>query len=119
MTTANPFATANPAGTESVVSTQDASDEYIFVEDATGKVHAVKRSQVQKTSVQDSPPVVQEVKVEAEFYVWLADMSVERVKESDLPGGHGTNAPEGHWQRGNKVYNVVGVYPVETTVEGK
>lgn len=119
MTTANPFSAGDPNGSPTVTPTQDASDEYIFVEDATGKVHAVKRSQVQKTSVQDSPPVIEEVKVENEYYVWLADGSKERVKENDLPGGHGTNAPLGHWQRGNKVYNVVGVYPVEVTLEGK
>jgi hypothetical protein len=44
-------------------------------------------------------------------YVWLADGSVLRVENEDLPqGGHQTM---GHWQRGDKVYVIVGVYPVE------
>jgi len=44
-------------------------------------------------------------------YVWLADGSVLRVENEDLPpGGHQSL---GHWQRGDKVYQVVGVYPVE------
>ena len=49
--------------------------------------------------------------VVTQSYVWLADGSVLRVENEDLPqGGHQTL---GHWQRGDKVYQVVGVYPVE------
>lgn len=50
-------------------------------------------------------------------YVWLADGSVLRVNDEDLPGASGAQNPFGHWQRGNKVYEVVGVYPAESTVE--
>jgi len=44
-------------------------------------------------------------------YVWLADGSVLRVQNEDLPqGGHQTY---GHWQRGDKVFLIVAIYPVE------
>jgi len=68
-------------------------------------------------SVQDAPERVEEVDTEPQFYVHLSDGSVMRCKGDDLPLGSGTNAPNGHWQRGNKVYLVIGVYPVEDTVE--
>jgi hypothetical protein len=91
--------------------------DYVYVEMPDGTYKAVPRSEVTpRTSTQDSPAVVANKEPEAEYYVWLADGSVERVKESDLPSGHGSNNPFGHWQRKDKVLSVVGVYPVETTV---
>lgn len=62
-------------------------------------------------STQDKPkPIADEVKV-PQSYVWLADGSVLRVANEDIPQpGHMTL---GHWQRGDKVYEIVGVYPIE------
>jgi hypothetical protein len=51
-------------------------------------------------------------------YVWLANGEVLRVDDEDLPTGGGTGAPHGFWQTGNKVHQVVGVYPVESTLKG-
>lgn len=91
--------------------------DYVYVEMPDGTYKAVPRSEVTpRTSTQDSPAVSKVETPEEEFYVHLADGTTERVKESDLPVGIGTNAPFGHWQRKNKVYTVIGVYPVETTV---
>jgi len=49
--------------------------------------------------------------VVTQSYVWLADGTVLRVENENIPqGGHQTL---GHWQRKDKVYQIVGVYPVE------
>jgi len=72
----------------------------------------VKRDKVPAgLATQDKPePVVDDTAAD-ESYVWLADGSVLRVANADVPqGGHLTL---GHWQRGDKVFQVVAVYPVE------
>lgn len=96
--------------------------KWLYVRLPDGSVQAVNPADVQEapaTSKQDGPGTpTEQAKPEAEFYVHLADGSVKRVKESDLPGGVGTNAPSGHWQEGNKVFQVIGVYPVEDIVKG-
>jgi hypothetical protein len=51
---------------------------------------------------------------ETEYYVWLADGSVVRVKETDLPGHAGTNALHGFFKRDGFNFVIVGVYPVES-----
>jgi len=64
-------------------------------------------------ATQDAPPKVEEDTSDSatQSYVWLADGSVLRVRNEDLPpAGHLTL---GHWQRGDKVYLVVAIYPVE------
>jgi membrane protein involved in colicin uptake len=78
-------------------------------EDNATEVKAAKGNDTLAT--QDKPAVVDTAAVVDESYVWLANGDVLRVKNEDIPqGGHLTN---GHWQRGDKVYQVVGVYPVE------
>lgn len=57
-------------------------------------------------------PVVEE-EPEPQSYIWLADGSVERVLDEDLPGHAGVGAENGHWERDGKVYQIVAVYPVE------
>jgi hypothetical protein len=69
-------------------------------------------------TVQDAPVNKTAEVVEPQSYVHLADGSVMRAYDKDLPSASGTNAPFGYWQRGNKVYDVIGIYPVETVVEG-
>jgi hypothetical protein len=68
-------------------------------------------------STQDAPAKKAEEDTEPQVYVHLADGSVIRCKEKDLPEGSTAESPSGHWQRGNKVYLVVAVYPVEVTVK--
>jgi hypothetical protein len=70
-----------------------------------------------ETSQQDLPVSQTKEQAEPQSYVHLSDGTVLRVKDEDLPTASGTNAPYGYWQRGNKVYDVIGVYPVEVTVE--
>ena len=93
-----------------------ANTNHTFVRMPDGSVVAVPNDMIQTASVtsksEATPTAVVEVP-DAEFYVHLADGSVERVKESDLPAGAGTNAMMGYWQRDKKVYHVIGVYPVE------
>jgi hypothetical protein len=67
---------------------------------------------------QDLPAKVAEESYEPQSYVHLADGTVLRCYDADLPAGGGTGTPHGFWQRDNKVYQVIGVYPVESTVEG-
>lgn len=67
-------------------------------------------------STSDTPKAKEEKDTEPRFYVWLANGSVVKCKKSDLPMGSG-DAPNGHWQKGKNVFLIVGVYPVEDTVE--
>jgi hypothetical protein len=79
------------------------------------KVKDVKDSNVSDSAEKpEKPEVVEEDNGEAQFYVWLSDGSVKRCNESDLPQGGYNHL--GHWRAGNKVYQVVGVYPVEDVV---
>jgi len=66
---------------------------------------------------QDLPTPKEEKNTEPQSYVHLADGSVLRCKDSDIPVGGGTGTPHGFWQSKNKVLQVIGVYPVETVVE--
>ena len=64
-------------------------------------------------SVQDKPPAPDENQSDAETqsYLWLADGRVLRVRNEDIPSrGH---LSLGHWQIGDKVFQVVAIYPVE------
>lgn len=64
-------------------------------------------------ATQDKPTVKAKDLPDAatQSYIWLADGSVLRVKNEDIPqAGH---QHLGHWQRGDKVYVIVGIYPVE------
>lgn len=111
----------DPAAYPRYIPDQPGSDEYVYAEMPDGTVRAVPRNQVRRpTSTQDPsaviPPVTEEV---AEYYVHLADGSVERVKETDLPPKAGTNAVHGFWQREGFVYDVIGVYPVECAAKGE
>lgn len=120
----NPFAVPTPAPVPSADTAPPApASEYEFVRMPDGSVQAVAKSDIHQideiaTATQNITATPEAPKVEAHFYVWLADGSVERVKESDLPTTAGTNAVNGHWQREDKVYLIVGVYPVEDIVKG-
>jgi len=96
---------------------------YTYVRLPSGEVRAIRNDEIRDAAItekSDAPASVAIAEKEAEFYVHLANGDHVRVKESDLPPGAGTNAPLGFWQRGNSVFHVVGVYPVEIeTVEGK
>lgn len=78
----------------------------------------VKRTTAPTTLSKQDAPVNKEKEVaEPQSYVHLADGTVLRVNDVDIPGSAGAGNPNGFWQRGNKVYHVIGVYPVETVVE--
>jgi hypothetical protein len=77
-----------------------------------------KASDVSAESVkQDKPVATVDENAIPQYYVHLANGTVLRVDEEDLPARSGSNAHFGHWQTGNKVYQVIGVYPVEDTVK--
>lgn len=67
-------------------------------------------------SVSETPKPKPEKNSEPKSYVHLADGTVLKCKNTDLPIGSG-DAPFGHWQRGNSVFLIIGVYPVEDIVE--
>lgn len=83
-------------------------------------VKPVQREHVSptKTSKSDAPKPEPKEEDKPQSYVWLNDGQVLRVDDEDLPGSAGHGNAHGHWQIGNKVYNIVSVYPVETTLEG-
>lgn len=81
----------------------------------TGEVMPTRQAPTE-LSVSDAPKPKVEKDTEPKSYVHLADGTVLKCKNSDLPIGSG-DAPYGHWQRGNNVYLIIGVYPVEDTVE--
>lgn len=66
---------------------------------------------------QDRPEPKVDKNATPQSYVWLADGSVLRVNNEDLPGASGTANPYGHWQRGNKVYEIVSIHGVESEIE--
>jgi len=68
-------------------------------------------------SKQDAPVRENEEPEENQFYVHLSDGSVVKCVESDLPVGAGAGNPHGFWQRGNAVFEVIGIYPAETIVK--
>lgn len=95
--------------------------DYTYVRLPSGEVRAIPAEQIQNvaitTATSDAPaPVADAAKEDEHFYVHLSNGEVERVKESDLPTSAGTNAPFGYWQKGNKVFLIVAVYPVEIEV---
>lgn len=108
------------ADTNEVNVTPDDDDtEYEFVRMPNGSIRPVPKDDIREaptTSTQDAVVTEQKPKEDMHFYVHLADGSVERVKESDLPMPAGSNAVHGFWQREGKLYTVIGVYPVEDNV---
>lgn len=92
-----------------------------FVRLPNGKVVAVAKDSIQEApeTVTQTVPAAAMVPVEdPHFYVWLANGDKLRVKQSDLPPAAGTNAQYGYWRTDDKVFLIVGVYPVETIVKG-
>lgn len=114
----SPAVGATPVEPEpTAVAQGDASeddDEYEYFRMPNGRLRAVRKLDIQDMNATDveNPNVPQE-----EFYLHLADGSVERVKNSELPGHAGSNAVHGFYVRENKTYQIVGVYPVETEVK--
>jgi len=122
MTPAPPVFTEAPVTEAFPFNPQPVPDtEYEFVQLPTGEIRAIPKSAIRQASVtatQDGPAkVAAEPEPEEEFYVHLADGQVLRVKKSDTPIGAGTNAFFGHWQIGNKVFVVTGIFPVEVEVK--
>lgn len=84
------------------------------------EVKAVETNRAAPTAeaqTQDKPVAKEDPNAVPQSYVWLADGSVLRVNNEDLPGASGAQDAFGHWQRGNKVYSIVAVHPVEDVVE--
>jgi len=80
-------------------------------EDSAEEVQSSKASEDFATQDKPTPREKNVPDAATQSYVWLADGSVLRVKNDDLPQpGH---QHLGHWQRGDKVYQIVGIYPVE------
>lgn len=80
---------------------------------ADGSLVVVSESEIKSLNAA-AVDLANEPEGEAEFYVHLADGSVERVLASEVPSHAGTNALHGYFKRGNSVYVVTGVFPVET-----
>jgi hypothetical protein len=101
-----------------------AADEQHGASDDAAKTDAPAASTSRKAPAkgegvkQDKPEVKEDPNANPQFFVWLANGEILRVDEEDVPTASGSNAPFGHWQRGNDVHHVVGVYPAEVTVEG-
>lgn len=113
----------NEPGARPVVGTGEDefnADDFEYVR-VGGVVRAIPKTAVHdepETATQAIPKAAMVEVVDPHFYVWLADGNVIRVKQSDLPAPAGTNALNGHWQIDNKVFLIVGIYPVEDIVKG-
>lgn len=105
----------SPAPTPLPVAADNLND-YVFVRFPDGSLRAVPKDQILATNGMGGFESVAAPTIESkeEFYVHLADGSVERVMRRDLPAASGTNAPNGYLIRDSKAYFVTGVYPVET-----
>lgn len=113
--------TTTPAFSDGSTSTEPADrsgEEYEVVRFPDGSLRAVAKASIVQveapvTSVSEHVAQVQAQAPDELFYVWLADGTVRKVKESDLPAPAGTNAPHGIWVEAGKTYVIAGVYPVE------
>ena len=102
-----------------------AADDYVVVRLPDGTLRAFPKEDIQDAS--EAPATAKQnltaqadvIAPVAQFYVHLADGSVERVSEPDLPAGSGTNASQGFWQRDGNVFQVIGIYPVEDIAKGE
>jgi hypothetical protein len=100
----------DPFKTESDENQHGASDDVVSKSSRNVPTESVK---------QDRPVQEEEENLTLQSYVWLANGEVLLVDDEDAPTpSGGTNAPYGHWQRGNQVHTVIGVYPAEITVKG-
>jgi len=103
---------ANRAAAEKAVNDANAANENVSA------VKTGRDAPSTESVTQDKPETkADEVKV-PQSYVWLNNGEVLRVNDEDLPGASGAQNAFGHWQRGNKVYTVVAVHPVEDVLEG-
>lgn len=66
----------------------------------------------------EQPKAVVQEDARPQSYVWLANGDVKRCFDEDLPGGAGNANQHGFWQENGKVYQIVGIYPVEDNAEG-
>jgi len=94
-----------------------ASADAAAANEKAAKVNTGRRAPTTEAVKQDRPEPKSTEDDKPQSYVWLTDGSVVRVNDEDLPGASGAQNPLGHWQRGNNVYEVVGVYPVESVVK--
>ena len=88
-------------------------DEYAYVQMPDGSYRAIRKADIQRINNITDATGKPEIPVQ-DVYVWLADGSVERVSEDELPGAAGTNAAHGHYVRDGHTFLIVAVYPVET-----
>jgi len=106
--------TARPSTVRPTARPKDSTSETYppkeWVEPSTDDAPARKATAKQRKPEPEPEPD------ETEWYVHLADGTVERVAESDLPAHSGAQDPHGFWETDGKVLQVIGVYPVETTV---
>ncbi len=79
--------------------------EYVTIAASDGTTYRVPKSIAVKGRKEPEP------EKETEFYVHLADGSVEKVALSKVPSMSGTNAPYGHWEKDGNTLLVIGVYP--------
>lgn len=52
-------------------------------------------------------------------YVWLSNGEVLLADVDDLPSHAGKGSENGYWEKDGKVYPIVAVHPVETTIKEK
>lgn len=79
----------------------------------------VSREEVAPTEISkpDRPAKVEEEDDKPQSYVWLANGTVKRCYNEDLPQNGGLDL--GHWDEGSSVHQIVFVFPVEETVKGR
>lgn len=98
---------------EPVQTTQDKKTMWIRESEPVQSTQAAGRGWQGGDLAKPAPKPEPEKEEEPQSYIWLADGSVERVLDADLPGHAGVGAENGHWEKDGKVFQIVAVYPVE------
>lgn len=80
------------------------------------KVSTGRQTAPTETSKPDVKTVEEDEDSRPQSYVWLANGDVRRCFNEDLPQ-HGGGGEFGHWNEGDSVHQIVGIYPVEEKVK--
>lgn len=109
---------AGPSKPEFIEPTDHTPEEPKPVDNSNAATEVPRDGAAPTTTTKPDRPDRPEDKEEdkPQSYVWLANGTVKRCNNEDLPATGG--ADFGHWNESGKVHTIVAVYPVEETVKG-
>src|SRR3954469_9739007 len=99
---------AEKAAADKKAATEKAAADAANKNDNATTVDSGRSAPSTEAVTQDKPQPKEDPNATPQSYVWLVYGEVLRVNDEDLPGASGAANPHGHWQRENKVFEVVG-----------